>query len=88
MAGERAHVAEPAAPLDRQSPVGADEEHGTPDDEATLVIALDMALSGTPREKTAAYLRETFGVDRDDILDEAYGKAGAEQPPQSPASPQ
>ena len=47
------------------------------DDEGALLVALDMALNGTPREETAAYLRETFGVDRGDILDEAYGKGGA-----------
>jgi hypothetical protein len=45
-------------------------------EDGALVTALDMALNGTPREETATYMRETFGVEREDILDEAYGKVG------------
>jgi hypothetical protein len=45
--------------------------------EGARLIALNMALSGTPREETARYLRENFDVaDQDDLLDEVYARAG------------
>jgi hypothetical protein len=38
-----------------------------------LLIALEMALSGRPREEAQAYLQETFGPDGiTEILAEAY----------------
>ena len=46
----------------------------TPDDaEGARLIALNMALNGTPREETARYLSENFSLsDRDGLLDEVY----------------
>jgi hypothetical protein len=45
--------------------------------EGIRLIALNMALSGTPREETGRYLRENFDLDEpDDLLDEVYAKAG------------
>src|SRR4051794_28863054 len=45
--------------------------------EGARLIALNMALSGTPREETARYLRENFDLaDQEDLLDEVYARAG------------
>jgi hypothetical protein len=41
------------------------------------VLALKMALDGTPRDETARYLRENFKLDDPEaLLDEVYAKAG------------
>ena len=46
--------------------------------EGARLIALNMALSGTPREETARYLRENFDLDdQDALLDDVYAKAGS-----------
>jgi hypothetical protein len=45
--------------------------------EGARVIALKMALDGSPREDTARYLGENFELaDPDALLDEVYAKAG------------
>jgi hypothetical protein len=45
--------------------------------EGARVIALNMALSGSSREETAAYLAENFELDDPDaLLDEVYARAG------------
>ena len=50
---------------------GADE--GGDDIEGARLIALNMALNGTPREETDRYLAENFElVDRRGLLDEVY----------------
>ncbi len=51
---------------------------GGDDDEAgARLIALNMALSGTPREETAAYLAEHFALaDPEALLDDVYDRAG------------
>ena len=48
------------------------------DDEAgARIIALNMALGGSPREETAAYLDEHFALaDPDALLDDVYARAG------------
>jgi DivIVA domain-containing protein len=46
------------------------------DDEAARLVALDMALGGTPREETAAYLTEHYVLaDPDKLLDDVYALA-------------
>jgi cell division septum initiation protein DivIVA len=46
---------------------------GDEDDEGARLVALDMALSGTPREETDRYLAENFELgDRTALLDEVY----------------
>ena len=47
---------------------------GRPDEtEGARLVALNMALDGTPREQTAQYLSEHFRLaDRDGLLDEVY----------------
>ncbi|MGI8864252.1 MAG: DivIVA domain-containing protein [Solirubrobacteraceae bacterium] len=43
------------------------------DSEGARLIALNMALNGTPREETDRYLAENFELsDRDSLLDEVY----------------
>jgi DivIVA domain-containing protein len=67
-----------AAAADGTEPVIADGDGATsPDDvddaEGARLIALNMALNGTPREETARYLSENFQLsDADGLLDEVY----------------
>ena len=63
---------------------GANAEHSSPvapeptapasdDTEGARLIALNMALNGTPRDETARYLGENFQLpDPDGLLDEVY----------------
>ena len=45
--------------------------------EGARVIALNMALSGSTREETAAYLAENFELDDPEaLLDDVYARAG------------
>jgi hypothetical protein len=53
---------------------GERAERHTP--EGARLVALNMALSGTPREETARYLAENFDLeDQEDLLDEVYARA-------------
>ena len=46
---------------------------GGDDAEGARLIALNMALNGTPREETARYLNENFSLsDANGLLDEVY----------------
>lgn len=48
------------------------------DDEAARLVALDMALGGSPREETEAYLAEHYQLsDADKLLDDVYELAGS-----------
>jgi DivIVA domain-containing protein len=50
---------------------------GAPDEAGARLIALNMALSGTPREETARYLAEHYALaDADALLDDVYRRAG------------
>lgn len=45
--------------------------------EGARLIALNMALNGTPRDETAQYLSDNFDLeDQDRILDEVYARVG------------
>jgi DivIVA domain-containing protein len=45
--------------------------------EGARLIALNMALNGTPREETARYLSQNFELDdQDALLDEVYARVG------------
>jgi hypothetical protein len=47
------------------------------DSEGARLIALNMALNGTPRAETDRYLAEHFVLDdREALLDEVYARAG------------
>lgn len=59
----------PTHPGEAQT-AGAD---GTDEAEGARLIALNMALNGTPREETARYLSENFQLaDAGELLDEVY----------------
>jgi hypothetical protein len=48
-----------------------------PEDAGARLIALNMALSGSPREDTRAYLAEHFSLpDVEALLDDVYARAG------------
>src|SRR4051794_9875786 len=55
------------------------EPHAKPDDvEAARLVALDMALAGTPRDETEQYLAEHYTLaDPGAILDNVYTLAGS-----------
>ncbi len=58
---------EPAGAEATAAPTGDDETEGA------RLIALNMALNGTPREETERYLSENFTLnDPDQLLDEVY----------------
>jgi DivIVA domain-containing protein len=62
--------AEPASAEPAAEPAAGD---GSDDTEGARLIALNMALNGTPREETDRYLAENFRLsDRDGLLDEVY----------------
>jgi len=68
---------EPAAGLGAagKAPLAAAPSNG--DEAGARLIALNMALSGTPREETARYLAEHFALaDADGLLDDVYSRAG------------
>ena len=50
---------------------------GGADEEGARLIALNMALNGTPREETEAYLADNFDLeDPQALLDDVYARAG------------
>ena len=70
--GEEGDVEEEVAAEEEAAP--ASEGDGA---EGARLIALNMALNGTPREETAQYLEENFDLDdQDQILDEVYARVG------------
>jgi len=65
----------PAAEPESKQPASAATAtvDGADDAEGARLIALNMALNGTPREETDKYLSENFQLsDRDGLLDEVY----------------
>jgi DivIVA domain-containing protein len=61
-------------PAEEPAPAASSEGEGA---EGARLIALNMALNGTPREETARYLEENFNLeDQDGILDEVYARVG------------
>jgi len=45
--------------------------------EGARLVALNMALNGTPREEAARYLADNFQLDdQDAILDDVYSRVG------------
>jgi DivIVA domain-containing protein len=59
--------------IEVEAEVGADGAAGDDDTEGARLIALNMALNGTPREETDRYLAENFQLaDRRGLLDEVY----------------
>jgi DivIVA domain-containing protein len=55
----------------------AEPAGGADDSEGARLIALNMALNGTPRDETDRYLSENFELDdREKLLDEVYARVG------------
>jgi DivIVA domain-containing protein len=82
-AAPAAEPAESPAPADSpapeaESPAPATNGAARSGDEAgARLVALNMALEGTPREETAAFLAEHYEVaDLDALLDDVYASAG------------
>ena len=76
---EAAHEAAPEETAETEAVAAGDAEaEGEAEDgEGARLIALNMALTGTPREETARYLQENFELeDPEAILDDAYSRAG------------
>src|SRR5215207_6942213 len=80
---DEAEAAEPATEPRAAAPAApATEPHaaappGNGDAAAARIVALDMALSGTPRDETGRFLAEHYDVpDRESLLDEVYAAAG------------
>ena len=62
---------EPPAP----APAPAADANG--DEEGARLIALNMALNGTPRDETERYLADNFELtDTESLLDDVYARAG------------
>jgi DivIVA domain-containing protein len=58
---------------EREPEAAVGGERGSDDTEGARLIALNMALNGTPREETDRYLAENFQLsDRGGLLDEVY----------------
>jgi DivIVA domain-containing protein len=73
---------EPVAVEPEPEPVAAEPEpepQAKPEDEeAARLVALDMALAGTPRDETEQYLAEHYTLaDPGAILDDVYALAGS-----------
>jgi hypothetical protein len=70
-------IAEAEAAAARGPTVAEPAPAGGRGSEGARVIALNMALGGTPREQTARYLAENFELDDPDaLLDDVYSRAG------------
>src|SRR4051794_19789571 len=70
---------EPVAVEPEPEPAPEPEPQAKPDDEeAARLVALDMALAGTPRDETEQYLAEHYTLaDPGAILDDVYPLAGS-----------
>jgi DivIVA domain-containing protein len=68
----------PAAAAPEPAPPAPEPQADAPNGEAAArIVALDMALSGKPRDETDRYLAEHYDVpDREALLDEVYAHAG------------
>lgn len=76
-------AAEPAAAPITDAPIAdvdstvVEDEARPADEEGARLIAFNMALNGTPREETEAYLRDNFDLpDAAGLLDDVYAQAG------------
>jgi DivIVA domain-containing protein len=67
--------ADEAVPARDESAAGG---AAAPDEAGARLIALNMALAGTPRDETARYLAEHYDLtDPEALLDDVYRRAGA-----------
>ena len=75
---EREPAAAPPASENEETPAAPPSDGVRSDDEAgARLVALNMALEGTPREETARFLAEHYELaDVDALLDDVYASAG------------
>ncbi|MDQ4040759.1 MAG: DivIVA domain-containing protein [Actinomycetota bacterium] len=74
---EAAGEPEPEPELEEGPEEEAEVAAGGDDTEGARLIALNMALNGTPREETDRYLAENFQLDdREELLDDVYSRVG------------
>ena len=67
-----------AEPEAEAEPAPPDVDERPDDVEAARLVALDMALAGTPREETERYLAEHYALaDPGAVLDDVYALAGS-----------
>jgi hypothetical protein len=63
----------PTEPTIAAAPTPGGSANGGEDIEAARLVALNMALDGTPRDETDRYLAANFNLaDRSSLLDEVY----------------
>jgi hypothetical protein len=66
-----------APPAEPEVAAPADPPAANGDEAGARLIALNMALSGTPREETARYLADNYTLDDPEgLLDDVYDRAG------------
>jgi DivIVA domain-containing protein len=64
-------------PEEAQAPAPSRSGRSIRGAEGARLIALNMALNGTPRDETARYLEQNFDLDdQDSLLDEVYARVG------------
>ena len=72
-----AELPETAEPEPEPEPEAASSGRSIRGAEGARLIALNMALNGTPRDETARYLEQNFELeDQDALLDEVYARVG------------
>jgi hypothetical protein len=77
VAPEPASAANGASEEAAPAPVSAAAPAGGGGPEGARLVALNMALNGTPREEAARYLTDNFTLDdQDAILDDVYSRVG------------
>jgi len=75
--GAEPAVAPPEAAEPDPEPAPAGEDRSD-DEEAARIVALDMALGGSPREETERYLSQHYALgDAGRLLDDVYALAGS-----------
>jgi hypothetical protein len=73
-----ASVPDPEPEPGPKPPAASRPKAGSGIPEGPRLVALNMALRGTPRDQTARYLRENYDVeDLDELLDDVYARAGS-----------
>jgi len=76
-AEEEPAAEEPATEVAPADEPEAEASRSSDGAEGARLIALNMALNGTPRDETSRYLEENFDLDdRETILDEVYARVG------------
>ena len=74
---EKEPTVEEKEPTVEEKEPTVEEPSASGDSEGARLIALNMALNGTPREETDRYLAENFDLDdRAALLDEVYARVG------------